>query len=332
MRTAWLCWTVLLCAGVSWSGLNIVAQETASEPLVLAVDLDGDGRKEVISRRRLGAEREIGEFFQLWVKSADGAVLWKGPEILDPNDPLAFGEWHFGVSLPQLAADVDDDGKIELIAPAPQSDVSPTFFRVLQWTGKGFEPGHLRALTGKGRRGAPFLWTEKPVLSDWWVQQWLGESPEGGWVVELVSLPEGGELGAAIAVLVTKGDGFELLRWVQPPAKPGEFLTDTAADGGSVSYRARLSAKDHVNSAGQALRKIADILRQDRANVHRGTHRDLEDQVDVRFASKEAREALAGMPITVDGGANEEARIIRGTPLVEVQITAGAVRVSVESD
>ncbi len=141
MKTRSLHWAAVLCAGLAWPGSTWNAQEVATEPIVLTVDLDGDGRRELIARRRLGADTEIGEFFQLMVKSADGAVLWTSPEILDPNHPLAFGEWHFGVSLPQLAADVDNDGKIELIAPAPQSDVSPTFFRVLQWTGREFAPG-----------------------------------------------------------------------------------------------------------------------------------------------------------------------------------------------
>ena len=308
------------------------AAENATEPEVLVTDLDGDGRPEMISRRRLGADSETGTFFQIVVKDASDAVLWTSPEILDPNHPLAFGEWNFGISLPQLAGDVDRDGKVELIVPAPQSDVAPTFFRVLQWTGKAFEPRYSQALSGKGRKGAKFKWTQSPSLADYWVQRWLGSSAEGGWVVELVSLPEGSEVQTATAVISAKGDGFELIRWIQPPAKVGATVENESSAAQVVTYRARLSAPDHQNSSGAVLKKVIDILRQDRANVHRGTHRDPEDQIDDRFASAQSREALASMTARVRGGAKAEARIIGGTPVVEVKIAGGEVRIELVSD
>ena len=95
---------------------------------------------------------------------------------------------------------------------------------------------------------------------------------------------------------------------------------------------ARLSAEDHRSSAGVVLNKVPDILRQDRANFHRGTHKDAEDESDGRFGTPENREALGAMNIIVSGGAKAEARIIRGTPLVEVRIAGNTVRVKVISD
>lgn len=324
---------VLVCAGMAMRFGVCHAAEEAAEPAVLIADLNGDGRPEMISRRRLGADSETGTYFQIVVKDASDAVLWKSPEVLDPNHPLAFGEWHFGISLPQLAGDVDRDGKVELIAPAPQSDVSPTFFRVLQWTGNAFEPKFSRALSGQGRKGAVFGWTGNPSTNDYWVQQWLGSSPEGGWVVELASLPEGGEMRIATAVLSPKSGGFELIRWIQPPARVGATIeNDPVASPAAIVYRARLSAKDHVNSSGVALKKVIDILRQDRANVHRSIHRDPEDQIDQRFASADEREQLASMTATVRGGAKAEARIVSGSPVVEVRVTGREVRVEVVND
>lgn len=323
---------LLVCASMGTVPDVCRAEEQASEPEVLVADLNGDGRLETISRRRLGSDTEIGTFYQIVVKDSSGTVLWKSPEILDSNDPQAFGEWHFGVSLPQLVGDVDRDGKVELIAPAPQSDVSPTFFRVLQWTGSAFEPKYSRALAGNGNRGGLFRWTEAPSPAAYWVQHWLGSSAEGGWVVELVSLPEGGEMRTATGVISAKDDGFELLRWIQPPTKVDPTVKSDASLTRAVSYRARLSAEDHANSSGALLKKVSDILRQDRANYHRGTHRDAEDQSDERFASVEAREALASMRVNVRGGSKTEATIITGTPVVDVTISGGAVRVEIVNE
>jgi hypothetical protein len=84
-----------------------------------------------------------------------------------------------------------------------------------------------------------------------------------------------------------------------------------------------------VNSSGAALKTVVDILRQDRANYHRGTHRDPEDQGDERFASADARAALAAIPASVLGGSESEARIFNGSPVVQVTISEGAVRVEV---
>lgn len=319
----------LFCAGVLTVCNTSKAEEVATEPAQLVVDLNGDGRPETITRRRLGSDNEIGTFYQIVVRDSTDTVLWKSPEILDVSHPLAFGEWHFGISMPQFAADIDGDGKVELLVPAPQSDVSPTIFRVLQWTGNAFEPKHSRALTGKGQKGALFNWSESPSPSDYWVQRWLGLSPEGGWLVELASLPDDGEVRTATGVLTAKDQGFELLRWIQPPTSPAAARASDAASTIDVTYRARLSAEDHVNSSGAELKKVIDILRQDRANYHRNIHRDAEDKGDERFSSADAREKLAALPVNVLGGLQMEAVILHENPVVEVTIKAGRVQVEV---
>ena len=322
----------LVCAGAGLMLAALHGEDVPSGPAVLRCDLNGDGRPESITWRKLSSDTETGIFYQIIVKTPSGEVLWKSPEVAEADNAMAFGEWHFGISIPELAGDIDNDGKAELLAPAPQSDVSPTFFRVFQWTGRAFEPRQTRALTGRGHRGASFNWTQTPSHSDFWVQRWLGSSPDGGWVVELVTLPEGGDLRTATGVILAKGDGFELLRWIQPPTQPRATEGNGGARDANVIYRARLSSEDHVNSSGTPLKKVADILRQDRANYHRGLHRDTEDQDDGRFAAAETREALASMPVTVRGGEKAEERILHGTPLVEVKISAGAVQVEILKD
>lgn len=302
-------------------------EEIQTEPEVLRADLNGDGVMEQISRRKLGSDTQLGTFYQIVVRNAQSDILWKSPEVLDANHPLAFGEWDFGISLPQLAADVDRDGKVELLVPAPQSDVSPTTFRMLKWTGSVFEPYQAKSLVGKGQKGVVFRWTDSPSTSAFWVDSWLGISAEGGWVVKLTMLPSSGSVVSALAVLSTKGDGFELIRWIEPPAPLGGG--NEPAQG--TSYRARLSAQDHANSAGVMLKKVLEVLRQDRANVHRGTHRDTEDDVDAYFTTAESREGMAQMPLRVVGGAKAEAAILNGNPVVEVKIINDGLQVEVIS-
>lgn len=321
---------ILMCIW-RFPGVSIAGEES-SEPETLVAALNGDGQWETISWRRLGGDSEIGTFFQLVVKEASGVVLWKSPEVLDPNDRLAFGEWHFGISLPQLMADVDRDGKVKLIVPAPQSDVSPTFFRVFEWMEGGFQPKFSRALTGPGLKGGSFEWTESPSLSSHWVQQWMGQSAERGWVVKVVSMPEGRPLTTALAVIVPKDRKFELVRWIEAPSPVSSEVEAPSPAQEGAAYRARLSAEDHRNSAGAVLNKIPDILRQDRANFHRGTHQDAEDESDSRFGSPESRGALGAMKIIVSGGAKAEVRIIRGTPVVEARIVGNVVHVRILED
>ncbi len=315
-------------------GMPALAAEEESGPASLAVDLNGDGRAETISWR-VSSKDGDNAFHQVTVTDAGGKVLWRSPQVRAADDPMAFGEFDFGFSLPEFAGDLEQDGTVEMIVPAPQSDVSPTFFRVFRWSGAAFEPKFSRALTGPGKKDALFSWTENPRNGDYWVQRWHGASAEGGWVADLVALPRGDTVFMGTAVLVPKGGKFQLLRWIHTPlnmsaasAEPEPAAPAADANG----YRARLSARDHVNSSGGALKRIGDILRQDRANVHRGTHRDAEDQVDGRFADAAQREALAAMQVRVVGGSAAVNRIVNGTPVVKVTFSGNEVRVEIVSD
>ncbi len=120
------------------------------------------------------------------------------------------------------------------------------------------------------------------------------------------------------------------MRWIDPPGPLGGG-GDEAAEVGPDSYRARLSGPDHANSAGVLLKKVVEVLRQDRANVHRGTHRDREDDVDASFSTAETREFMAQMPLHVVGGAKAEAAILNGTPVVEVTFINDGMQVEIIS-
>lgn len=298
------------------------------DPSEVLVDLDSDGKMESIVWRKLGEDEEIGTFHQILVKDANGTTLWKSPEVLKVDDPFAFGVFHFGISLPQWAGDIDGDGAVELMVPAPQSDVSPCFFRLFRWKESAFEPVQSRALASNRADSTRYEWTDNPAPNGRWIQKWIGRSAEGGHVVEVVSLPENGPLIIGVGVIQAKEGGFELVRWVTPPM---------AADGGNgsgeeLAYRARLSEKDHINSSGTVLKSVLDIIRQDRANVHRSKHTDEEDGIDTVFTTPESREQMGAMKVEVSGGDKAGARILNGTPLVEVRVIGSTLRVEVIKD
>ncbi len=208
---------LLALAGHGPGGFHL--QADASGPGSILADLTGDGQLETIIWQRIGGETEAGDFFQVRVVDQATRILWASPAVTDPADPLAFGQWHFGVSLPEWAGDLRGDGSRVLIVPAPQSDVSPAWFRVFRWVNQAFEPVFVRALAGAGAPGASFTWTEAPDPMDFWVSRWIGRSAENGLVVEVMSMhPRTGEIRQALAVMLPKGGAFEMVRWIQPPA------------------------------------------------------------------------------------------------------------------
>ncbi|KIM07229.1 MAG: hypothetical protein KU38_10875 [Sulfurovum sp. FS08-3] len=85
-------------------------------------------------------------------------------------------------------------------------------------------------------------------------------------------------------------------------------------------YYAKIGYNDKINSYGERLGSVADILRQDRANYHKFFVRDREDSGDRFFAYPDNRERMASMlrngyisPATRDA-------IMYGNPVVRVTI------------
>ena len=96
-----------------------------------------------------------------------------------------------------------------------------------------------------------------------------------------------------------------------------------ASDDADVRYRARLSARDHLNSQGEALTKFEQILRQDRANYHKRIHRDPEDQGEQMFAHPGNREVLEKLARQAKIPAGLRRSIVHGNPLIEVAVVRG---------
>jgi hypothetical protein len=107
--------------------------------------------------------------------------------------------------------------------------------------------------------------------------------------------------------------------------------TSTAyADDMLGSYVARISERDHHASDGYALDNAAQMVRQDRANWHKFHRRDRDDENDVWFRTDGQRARLQSM--LERGGAmssSTKRAIVNGEPLIQVDVYANSVRVSI---
>ena len=290
-------------------------------------DINGDGREEIVGLRRF-ARREIGDFYQLLVLAEDGTILWEGPRIADSDDDLIFGSWDFGVSLPEILLDVDGDGRPELLAPAPQSDVSPVYYRILHWSHGRFIPRRPQALmlTGRDR----LEWSRPQEAEGIWVSRFIERVGFRRARVELTRFVDG-ETQMGEAILQMDRWGATIERWLKPLPTEGK---DSGMEGPRTgyhspataeesprhgSYMARIGWQDHHNSRGTPLRGIRALLHQDRANYYRGMG-DSEDTAIGRFATRKERDRIDRMEIVpLNTTKRELRRVLRhGTPLLQV--------------
>ena len=264
----------------------------------------------------------------------DGTLRWEGPRAVDSEHPLAFGDWHYGYSLPQIAADIDGDGAVELVAPAPQSDVSPTWYRVFRWTSAGFLPLKPGALMEKPPGSGQFAWYRGEDYQGIWISAFLRANADGSLRVSVMDYRAGATPRTGEANVAADGGGFRVKDWPVPMRAladmPSPEPDGSSPPGGVVIYRARLSKADHFNSAGAALTSVVGILRQDRANYHAGRGDD-DDGPDPLFRDRSGRATMdqrQAVPVGQKEAAWSEA-ILQGTPMVEVEVTADRLKVKI---
>jgi len=125
---------------------------------------------------------------------------------------------------------------------------------------------------------------------------------------------------------IVYGDGNSLksLLLEAYPRKTGQATDSGAPNGPEViqSYVAHLTSRDHVSSSGSKLTTAAEILRQDRANVHKFDKADAADEADTFFAGAANRELLGALLEKGDMDKKTEAAIVNGTPTVVVTLNA----------
>ena len=108
------------------------------------------------------------------------------------------------------------------------------------------------------------------------------------------------------------------------------FSATAQADEFLGSYVARISDEDHFASDGYRLESAAQMVRQDRANYHKFHRRDRDDERDRWFRGNDDRARLERMlqrPGAMSGGTKNA--IVRGEPLIQVDVYRRSVRVTV---
>lgn len=177
-------------------------------------DIDNDGKMETIAWRKF-ASTDLGDYYQLMVLDDDGSLLWVGPHTADELNPMVFFELDTGSSLPQVLADFDQDGKVELLAPMAQSDVSPTYYRKLRWKGNGFEALMQNALMLQKGSRTRFEWKAVLRSSGIWVSK-MAPASNGLVRAEITQLGEDGSFASG-EVLIQFVPGGALIRKVIAP-------------------------------------------------------------------------------------------------------------------
>ena len=211
----------------------------------LQANLDHDGRLETVVWKKFSTTN-LGDFYQLIVYDDDGSILWSGPRKADDTDPLVFFSLDTGVSLPQILMDVDLDGKVELLAPMVQSDVSPTYFRKLRWTGKQFQPLQKRALILKQGRANGFVWTTAQKSNGVWVSK-LTPAKDGLTKVQITQLNVDGEilLGEVLIRFIRNG---AVIKRVLKPLRRETSSQTTSSSSKEHTYSSRSDWKGYYEN------------------------------------------------------------------------------------
>ena len=304
-------------------------------PKPIFADLDRDGKPEQISWAKFATTEDEGDFYQVRVLDDDGSLIWEGPKTRDTENPFSFGAWHFGISIPEVAADIDGDGAVELVTPAPMSDVSPTCYRVLRWTGGRFVEAQSGCLLESPPGSGRFPWQKRDQWQGTWISSFKEVKPGGLLQVEVFEYREGSQPKVGEALVKGAPGGFQVTKWTKPVSSASEAPVGGGGgtampSGGGVVYRARLGSTDHFNSKGVRLTSPAEVLRQDRFNFHKGRG-DAEDGGDPLFSTLAGRNTMDSRQlVAVDSDVASWSRaIVNGSPLVEVEVTPGALKVKI---
>ncbi len=127
---------------------------------VYEVDLDGDGRLELVAL--VPAQAVPGGIcHRPIVKDDDNSVLWEGPKTapMMQAEPFFFCELESGITMPEVVGDVEGDGIVEIISPVlDQNPVRPQIFRKLRWLNGQFVPVRYKILASPPHNKRRLVW------------------------------------------------------------------------------------------------------------------------------------------------------------------------------
>ena len=289
--------------------LTLLSADGYKELKELYADLDGDGISEKITWKKFTAT-ELGDYYQIIVRDKSGNIIWRGPKTTDASSPFYIASLDTGVSIPELIADIDNDGYKEMLIPTPASDVTPLWYNRLKWKNGKFIPMQSAILQyDPYAKDIPLKWVYKyPGAYSFWTMMFRRDKNRVK--ASITGLyPDGSSDYGEVYLHFLKG-GAMIDSWIKP-------LHGHKRDKVKFSYIAKLSARDHYNSQGEKLKRVVDIIRQDRVNFYKGK-KDLEDRSDPVFIDSFERESLSEYKVYLHGISRDA--IINQTPTVKVKV------------
>ena len=289
-------------------------------------DIDNDGKMETIAWKKF-ASTDLGDYYQLIVLDDDGSLLWEGPQKADESNPLVFFALDTGISLPQVLADLDQDGNVELLAPMAQSDVSPTYYRKLRWKGNGFEALMQNALMLQKGSRTRFEWKSVLRSSGTWISKM---KPYSSALIraEISRLGKDGSFASGEALIRFISGGAVIQKVILPISSTDDGQSRTnikqvvePLPRQNNRYRAKINEQDHYNSRGTRLGNLISVLRQDRANYYKygGNRGDSADRYFSSFRKRRAMEHMSIIPIGISYNSLRKL-VLYGTPLLEIEV------------
>lgn len=186
-------------------------------------DLNGDGRMEKVSvvSYNVTPEEWMG---QVVVKGSDGKTLWKSPRFKSRNNrsPFLFGAFEFGISLPEIVADIDGDGKVEMMVTPIMSDVRPVDYKLFRWNGSEFVYVQSKALMEPAKGSMKYVWTTPKDGTGGWISAFKPVKGTNTYKVNVCSMySTGGQMDNRFGIAEVKpaANGFEIVRWIKPLKK-----------------------------------------------------------------------------------------------------------------
>jgi len=183
----------------------------------LAADIDHDGKLEMVQWNKF-ATTEAGNYYQLRVIGDNGEIIWEGPRDKNGENPFVPAVLDFGISIPELLADYDLDGNMELLMPELQSDISPTIYRRLRWNGNGFVLLRPAFLMATNKNMESFTWEKSPKTNGIWVSLFNGDGVQrssGNIEVDIMMYDGGTNAKQAKALIKFDRTGAYVVKWIK---------------------------------------------------------------------------------------------------------------------